>query len=206
MTRIYVTRHGQNEDNAAGILNGHRDRPLTPLGLTQAQELSEEMQKAGLTFDAVYASPLCRAYKTAEVVTDALGLPKPEVMPELIERDFGILTGRPISDIFSVCPPQQLFKTSVITYFLEAEGAETFPQTLKRARRALAQVEATHPEESVLLVTHGDLGKMLYAAYYDLPWMEILAQFHFGNSELLLLAPDSPAHETHAIRIAQHNH
>lgn len=28
MLKIYITQHGQNEDNANGILNGHRDLPL----------------------------------------------------------------------------------------------------------------------------------------------------------------------------------
>ncbi len=34
MLKIYLARHGQNEDNANGILNGHRDLPLTDIGLT----------------------------------------------------------------------------------------------------------------------------------------------------------------------------
>jgi len=29
---IYVARHGQDRDNSNGILNGHRDEPLTELG------------------------------------------------------------------------------------------------------------------------------------------------------------------------------
>lgn len=32
--KIYLARHGQNEDN----LNGHRDVPLTDLGRAQAHE------------------------------------------------------------------------------------------------------------------------------------------------------------------------
>jgi hypothetical protein len=47
---------------------------------------------------------------------------------------------------------------------------------------------------------------MLYAAYYELPWKEVLTMFHLGNSELLLLAQDSAAENAHVIRIEQHNH
>jgi len=36
---IYLTRHGQDQDNAHGILNGHRNTPLTELGIQQAQQL-----------------------------------------------------------------------------------------------------------------------------------------------------------------------
>lgn len=34
---VGVTRHGQDEDNVRGILNGHRNLPLTDLGRQQAQ-------------------------------------------------------------------------------------------------------------------------------------------------------------------------
>lgn len=205
MLKIYIARHGQNEDNANGILNGHRDLPLTEIGRQQAIKLAEGIKEAGLTFDAIYASPLSRAYDTAAVVAETLGLSKPEVLPSIIERDFGVMTGKPVSDIERYCGAD-IVKTNTITYFLSPEGAETFPVLLERGKQALAEVQAKHQDGSVLLVTHGDIGKMLYAAYYNLPWMDILTMFHFGNSELLLLAHDSKAEDAHVIHIEQHNH
>jgi hypothetical protein len=47
---------------------------------------------------------------------------------------------------------------------------------------------------------------MIYAAYYNVPWQDVLQQFHFGNSELILLSPDSPADDAHVFTIEQHNH
>ena len=41
MLKIYLVRHVQNKDNADGILNGHRDEPLTDLGFAQAHETAE---------------------------------------------------------------------------------------------------------------------------------------------------------------------
>ena len=60
MTEIFIARHGQNEDNANGVLSGHRDLPLRGLGRAQACELGEGIRLAGLQFDAVYGSPLSR--------------------------------------------------------------------------------------------------------------------------------------------------
>lgn len=48
MLKIYIARHGQNEDNANGILNGHRDLPLTSLGERQAYELADGIKDIGL--------------------------------------------------------------------------------------------------------------------------------------------------------------
>ena len=99
MTTIYIARHGQNEDNVRGILNGHRDLPLTDLGRQQARQLARHIKDRELVFDAVHASPLDRAFETAAIVATALGLAEPIVHDDLIERDFGIMTGKPAADI-----------------------------------------------------------------------------------------------------------
>ncbi len=46
---------------------------------------------------------------------------------------------------------------------------------------------------------------MIYASYYNLEWENVLKLFHFGNSELLLLAPDSRPEDAHVFTIQQHN-
>ena len=205
MLKIYLARHGQDQDNAKGILNGRRNEPLTDLGNGQAKTLAGEIKDAGLTFDAVYSSPLGRAYTTAETVTDTLGIAKPIVMEDLIERDFGIMTGKPTKDIPTLCAPD-IVQTDTICYFLSPEGAETFPQLIERGKKVIAGIQARHNDGNILLVTHGDIGKMIYAAYYKLDWKPLLTMFHFGNSDLLLLSADSTPESAHVFRFAQHNH
>ena len=204
MLKIYLARHGQNEDNANGILNGHRDLPLTEIGMRQAAEVANEIKAAGLSFDAVLSSPLSRALKTAQIIATINDLPEPKVDDELIERDFGNMTGLEQSRIEELCAPD-IIKTDTITYFLSPEGAETFPDLLKRASALLNKITEDYKDGSILLVTHGDFGKMIYAQYYNLDWESVLTLFHFGNSELLLLSPDSTADEAHVFKIIQHN-
>ena len=88
MTNIYIVRHGQNEDNANGILNGHRDMPLTEIGIGQAQQLAQMIRESGIHLDKIYSSPLQRAYQTAEIVAMAMQMEKPEKLDILIERNF----------------------------------------------------------------------------------------------------------------------
>ncbi len=203
--KIYIARHGQNEDNIQGILNGHRDLPLTDVGRGQARESGANIVEHSLHFDVVLTSPLLRAHETADIISEVAGTPEPQVHPLLIERDFGIMTGRLAADIKSLCAPD-IIETDTITYFLSPKGAETFPVLLDRAKTLLEELEANYPNKTLLLVTHGDMGKMIYAAYYGLPWEQVLTQFHFGNSELLKLAPDSPPEEAHVFTLKQHNH
>jgi probable phosphoglycerate mutase len=205
MLRIYLARHGQDEDNAHGILNGRRDTPLTKLGVQQAEELAVNIKRRGLVFDAICTSPLQRARRTAEIVAEKLGAPAPIVLEDLIEREFGVMTGKSVHDIEKFCAPN-IIKGDPVVYFLSPEGAETYPAIMQRSRRVLQWLEGQRLDGDALLVGHGDTGKMLYAAYYGLDWKSVLTMFHFGNSELLLLAPDSPAEDVHVFRAEQHNH
>ncbi len=204
MLTIYLARHGQNEDNVDGILNGHRDRPLTDKGLEQAEVLAAYIQNSGVRFDKIYTSPLLRAYRTAEIIADSLGAEKPEVLPLLIERDFGIMTGKPLGQIEELCSPD-IIKTDTVTYFLSPKGAETFPELLDRGKQILSGIQEEHQEGKILLVSHDNIGKMIYCAYYDLGWKDVLTQFHFGNSDVLVLSPSFNASNAYLYQTEQYN-
>lgn len=199
---IFVARHGQNEDNANGILNGHRDLPLTDVGRRQARELGEGILAAGLQFDAIYSSPLSRAYETAQIVAGFLNYrEQPTVLDLLIERDFGTLTGIDCVEAVELCRPN-ILATDTVTYVLQPEGAETFPQLVKRGHSVLDEVNRRESTGKALLVCHGDIGKMIYAAATGHDWQDVLRDFHFGNGELIKLSPDGKAH---MIELKQHN-
>lgn len=199
---IYIARHGQDEDNADGLLNGQRDRPLTALGRQQARDLAEGIKAAGLTFDAVYSSPLSRALETAKIICNYLELKaSPVIIQELIERDFGNGTGRPINEVVARAGAN-VIKTDTITYVLDFGQGETFPQVIERAHKALAHVRALQTEGSALLVCHGDIGKMVYVAATGKPWEDVLRNFHFGNGDLIEVTGNDQAH---IVKLPQHN-
>lgn len=225
VVNIYVARHGQDLDNSNGILNGHRDEPLTELGRQQAMDVANKMKKAGFTFStrttsspskilsAIYSSPLQRAHETSKVFADILSDGGDdsvvEILDDLIERDFGIMTGQPTTSIVAKCGKDHILATEKINYFLDPPNAETFPDLIDRAHRLLSHIhqisKGDEEDISILLVTHGDFGKMLYCAYYNLHWEDVLKQFHFGNSEVLLLAKDSPPENAHVFQTMQFN-
>jgi broad specificity phosphatase PhoE len=198
---IFIARHGQNEDNVNGILSGHRDLPLTDLGREQAQELGREIKEANLRFDTIYSSPLSRAHETAQIVSKIAHLPPPQILPELIEQDFGVMTGQLIVDIEKLCAPD-ILKTNTVTYFLKPDGAENFDDLTERGRQILKKVRTKHMAGKVLLVCHGNVGKMIYAAATRKPWRDVLLGFHFGNCDLIDISSD----EAHKIKLKQYNH
>lgn len=198
--QLFIARHGQNEDNVNGVLNGRRDLPLTELGREQARQLAAGIKESGIEFDVIFSSPLSRAYETAQIIASKLGAPKPVVLELLIERDFGVMTGKPTAKIKELCGPD-ILETDTITYFLSPEGAETFPRLLERGHEAIDELQKRAAGKTVLVVCHGDIGKMIYSAAMGKPWLQVLKNFHFGNAELISVE----GHEAHVIKLKQHN-
>ena len=186
MANIFIVRHGQDEDNAKGILNGRRDMPLTELGREQAKIAGGKLKDNQI--DVIYCSPLQRTRQTAEIIAKEIGIDQVTTLDDLVEREFGIITGKPVADIPKYAGDKVL-KTEHVLYFLEVEGSETFPEVLDRAKRVLDWVQEKHPTGNVLLATHGDLGKMIRAAYHGWTWEKGLMHSHLGNSEVLELFP-----------------
>jgi broad specificity phosphatase PhoE len=92
MHLIFV-RHGETAWNAERIYQGWSDVPLNALGERQAQAAARALAaRTDLTVRALYASPLQRAWRTAEVVGAALGL-TPQPLPGLRELHWGDASG-----------------------------------------------------------------------------------------------------------------
>jgi probable phosphoglycerate mutase len=185
MAKVFLCRHGQDEDNHEGLLNGHRDRPLTAVGVQQAHSAIDRLRGLGVGIDAVLCSPLLRAKTTAAIISEGMGIPSPVVLPELIERNFGVLTGKPIDDIPRYTA--DVLQTDKVLYFLTAEGAEGFDELMDRARRVVGHVDNQYDGKTVLLVCHGDIGKMIAAVRRGQDWKSGLLAPYFANTEVLEL-------------------
>lgn len=183
MTKIYLARHGQDEDNAADILNGRRDTNLTELGRQQAKEIAGKLK--GYKIDVIYTSPLHRAYDSARIIAEDLGVDQIVVDHHLIERDFGILTGKPMADIPKYA--EKRLVTNQINYFLQGEGIEEFSTTYQRAQKILEEIKQQHAGDTILIVTHGAIVKMIQAAYYHWDWKEGLLRPTVNHSDIIEL-------------------
>lgn len=204
MAEIFLARHGQDEDNVNRILNGHRDMPLTDLGIQQAHDLAENIFAANLLINRVYSSPLQRAYKTAQIVAERIGVEEVNKHDDLIERHFGDMQGQKLEEVSTFCGGE-LLQSDTILYCINPKNGENFDQAYIRAQKLLDYFVNNYKGEKVLLFTHGDIGKMIYAAYYKLNWRDVLLNFHFGNADLLELSPNSSAETSHLFEQKQHN-
>ena len=91
MKKIYLLRHAQSEFNEKGIFQGRLDSDLTPLGFVQARQSAKFFKGKGI--EVIFTSPQRRAYKTALMVGDLIGI-EPQVDERIREMFFGYLEGR----------------------------------------------------------------------------------------------------------------
>lgn len=89
MRRLSLIRHAVTDWNTQGRIQGHLDCTLSDEGVEQARALGQRVGASEV--DILYASPLERAYQTAQVA-----FPDSEVKsdPRLMELDFGSFQGK----------------------------------------------------------------------------------------------------------------
>jgi 2,3-bisphosphoglycerate-dependent phosphoglycerate mutase len=95
LPRLVVLRHGQSIWNAEKRFTGRADVDLDLTGVRQAMRCAETLSQCGVLPDTAHASPLTRAYRTAEILLAAMGLREVAVTrsSELSERHYGALQG-----------------------------------------------------------------------------------------------------------------
>ena len=149
--KITLVRHGQTEQNYQNILNGRSNDLLNDTGRRQCQKLREQLKD--VHFDFCYMSPLVRTVETAFILIGD----RVETFPDkrLIERDMGELTGKS-RDLYDV--------KKYWDYDLNSSdlGVEALQDVFKRCEVFLDYVTKKHPNEHILVVTHGAPVRALY--------------------------------------------
>ncbi|NVJ25895.1 histidine phosphatase family protein [Myxococcus sp. AM011] len=150
-TELILLRHGETEWNALGLLQGHRDSPLSAEGLRQADALAARLST--LSFTALYSSDLGRALQTARRIAAKTGH-EVHADARLRERGLGILEGLTREEANQRHP--EIFgpyATNAPDYVVP--GGESTSQRLGYAVECLEEVGSRHPGERVVVVTHG---------------------------------------------------
>jgi broad specificity phosphatase PhoE len=156
---VVLIRHGESEANRDGRMQGSSDHPLTELGTTQAESLGKWLASSGLTLDALYASPLLRARRTAEIVQEELGVSGLTLDPDLAEISLGKLEGLTRSEIAARHPEFLQRPIDQLADFA-AFGGESLAEVDARVQRVFHRiVRDNHARgaDRIAVVAHGGL-------------------------------------------------
>lgn len=155
-TEFTLVRHGETAANRETVIQGQTDVPLSPAGEEQARALGRRWR--GRHFDAVYASDLSRAMRTAE-----LALPgEPAIpTPKLREWDLGYWCGLSIEEI-AVRFPEEYAACRSGEPDCRLGGGESRRDLVERAESFFLDAARRHPGEKVLAVTHAGVIRALF--------------------------------------------
>ena len=153
--KLYFVRHGESEASILDVFsNRGRQHGLTPLGVEQVRALAQELAGAAITH--LYASPLLRATQSADILSEALGLPY-EITDALREFDCGVLEGAPLSQ--GAQPYMQVITDWAFRARFDSriEGGESLLDIKARFAPFVERLVATHggSESGIVLVGHG---------------------------------------------------
>ena len=151
MTRLYLIRHGETIWNSEIRIQGQRDIPLSDLGREQAGSLARRLGATAI--DAAYSSDLQRAAETAAIILGARGLAA-ELWPELREASFGLWEGLTYEEVTLAFPAEQAARRERPAEVAPPRG-EPLPDMLRRVQQVVARILQEHPEQNVLVVSHG---------------------------------------------------
>jgi broad specificity phosphatase PhoE len=157
VTTLLLVRHGETDWNRDGRWQGGSDTSLNDLGRGQARALAQELDG---NVGVVYSSTLSRARETAEIIAAKLGL-EIRFDPRLRERGFGSWEGLTTSEIEErFADSHRRWRTGESA---GADDAETFEDFFARVNGFLDDVLRLHPDEEVLVISHGGSIRVIHA-------------------------------------------
>ena len=170
MTRIILARHGQTAWNVgASSAEGERfrgriDLPLNERGHAQALALAERLADEPIA--AIYASPLRRAIETAEPTARRLGLTV-QPLEGIVDINYGDWQEHPHSEVARLYPA--LYRQWLQEpHLVRPPGGESLGEVRDRAMAALRQVIARYQGQTILVVAHQVVNKVLVCAMLGL--------------------------------------
>lgn len=156
-TEILLVRHGESAPAVTGrpfpLVDGHGDPPLAPEGLVQADRVADHLVNKQI--DAIYVTTLRRTVQTAAPLAARLGL-TPAVCADLREAYLGEWEG----GLFR----QRVAEHDPFAVRMRAEqrwdvipGGESTEDLGARVRRGMAGIAGAHPDQRVVVFTHGGI-------------------------------------------------
>lgn len=156
--KLIVIRHGETNLNKEDRLQGSKgaNEGLNANGRMMITQLCDELL---LIPEIIYASPLLRTQETAQILNSRFCVSIVNA-PELVERDFGSLSGKLRSEI----DPTLVEKDLEGRYDYRPFGGESVAEVTSRVQRFTESLLDKN-ENVVMLVTHRGVIRVLYDLY-----------------------------------------
>ncbi len=168
--KLFLVRHGETEENVAGVLMGHHHGVLTEKGKQQAKETAETLKN--YKFNHIYSSDLNRCVDTAELIKEF----HPDIpltfTKELRERNLGELQGKPATSV----------DWGSLTDDEKPKGGESRNESKIRALTFIKQLYNQYPGDNLLLISHNGLIRQIISHFTSFQYKDIAK---VGNAQVI---------------------
>ncbi len=161
-TRILLLRHAETAEPDR-FHGAESDIGLGERGREQAEALAHSL--AALAPEAIYTSAMRRALETAGPVARVCGL-EPRIIPTLHERRMGPISGRLKAeemDTYNHAKKRWMAGDLDHTH----PGGESYADIRRRAVPALTTIAAGHPGDTIVVVVHGVLIRVVLTSLLE---------------------------------------
>ena len=170
MTKLYLLRHGETEENIKHILQGHMPGTLSEEGKRQTADLAQTVES--LNIDVVLSSDLKRCTDTYDILKSHVpSLPEITTTTLLRERGWGSATGMIVDGVTRIKIPLD---------------AESIPAIRSRAQVFLDFVRSTYPGKNVLAISHGLFCRFIQSVLYNKDIPEISRMTNAEIREIII--------------------
>jgi broad specificity phosphatase PhoE len=179
--KLIIIRHGETEDNIAGIFQGHLPGKLSHNGIEQAKKVALRLKVEQI--DYIYSSDLKRATDTAKEIAKFHKNTPIEFTEKIRERNLGEFQGKKKSDFGWDAKDQRATK-------LQPKNGETMEDVYGRAKNFLQAIIPKHKNNTILFVCHGGVGKAIIAYLTGKDHSEIKTISNLSNASISIFEID----------------
>lgn len=158
-TRVFFVRHGVTDQTGKALYGQMQGIHLNEEGLEQARQIAEYFEPVHV--DAIFSSPLERAYQTAQVIGKGRNV-EITTRDELKDTDVGAWTNM----LFEECSefPEWKAVQGVPSQFCFPEG-ESFVDVFDRMSTIVRSIVSFNKGKNVVITCHRDPIIILLASY-----------------------------------------
>lgn len=186
MTEFLLIRHGANDYTRTHRLAGWlADVHLNTHGRAQAEAVG--LRLAHTTIDAIYASPLDRTVETAQAILPHHPHLTLKLLDTIGEVRFGAWQGQELGKLAQ----RNLWRTvQMAPSRMRFPDGETFRAAQMRAVDALELLCEQHPRQTLAVVSHSDLIKLIVAHYLGVH-LDLFQRIEVSTASLTILSMNS---------------
>jgi probable phosphoglycerate mutase len=166
VTKILLVRHGHVEGIRPARFRGREDLALTKRGNAEALAVAQRIASKWRP-ERVYTSPLSRCVATGAAIAQACGI-EVKSIEQLNDIDYGTWRMRSHQEM-AVAEPALSTAWFNTPHLMRFPGGDSLQDLVARSADAVRLALESHPDGTVVLVSHDSVNRALLLQLADLP-------------------------------------